>query len=269
MLQRHVIRTRISTILLGCILPTVVLPQARLLRVISPDSQPVVYANVTIEGGETRITDQRGTVSFGVGRRRTLSVRVARIGFTPWVGKIDLADTATVPTITLARIAQTLASVTVTGQASTDSPLAHTGFYDRWMMRQKGALSAVFIGPEEIEFRHPNKISNMLSGLHGVCLGHLINKDPGGDRISANLYAYSTQSASTSKGGLGGACPNCPMAIVVDGVQQVPVPAIDDFLDPNDVAAIEVYDRGGNMPISLQVNDNICGVIAFWTGSRK
>jgi len=36
----------------------------------------------------------------------------------------------------------------------------------------------------------------------------------------------------------------------------------------NDVMAIEVYERGGNMPISLQVNDTKCGVIALWTGSR-
>ena len=172
-------------------------------------------------------------------------------------------------TVTLARIAQTLSTVRVTGEASANSPLARTGFYDRWMMRQKGALSAVFIGPEEIEFRHPNKITNMLSGLHGVCLAHvhLMTHGGGGDRTTPNMYAYSTQSASA--GGLGGSCPNCPMAIVVDGMQQIPPPAIDDILDPNDVAAIEVYDRGGNMPLSLQVNDNICGVIAFWTGSRK
>jgi hypothetical protein len=35
------------------------------------------------------------------------------------------------------------------------------------------------------------------------------------------------------------------------------------------VMGIEVYARGGNMPISLQVKDPRCGVIAFWTGGRK
>ena len=63
------------------------------------------------------------------------------------------------------------------------------------------------------------------------------------------------------------------MAIVVDGMQQYPplggVVHIDMLLEANDVMAIEVYDRGGNMPISLQVNDTKCGVIAFWTGSRR
>jgi hypothetical protein len=34
-------------------------------------------------------------------------------------------------------------------------------------------------------------------------------------------------------------------------------------------AGIEVYVRGGNMPISMQFQDTLCGVIAFWTGSRQ
>ena len=84
------------------------------------------------------------------------------------------------------------------------------------------------------------------------------------------------------------------MAIVVDGIQQCPMGGclggnnsqsisyrrepplsastavlIDRILEANHVSAIEVYPRGGNMPISLQVSDPGCGVIAFWTGSRE
>jgi hypothetical protein len=252
-------RTRIFTILLVCILPTVGVAQARLLRVISPDSQPVVYASIAVEGGGTRITDETGTVSLGAGKHQTLTVRVMRIGFKPWFGKIDLPDAAAVYTITLSPLVQALGPVTVTGQAAIKSQLELTGFYDRWMMRQKGTLSAEFISPEEIEFRHPDKISNMLFGLNGVCLGHIHTKtQSGGDRTTPNVHAFSTASGCM-----------CPMAIVVDGIQQAPVPAIDDILDANDVAAIEVYARGGNMPISMQFNDTACGVVAFWTGSRR
>ena len=46
-------------------------------------------------------------------------------------------------------------------------------------------------------------------------------------------------------------------------------PDINVFLDANDVAAIEIYARGGNMPVSLQAVDNACGVLAIWTGSRR
>jgi len=44
---------------------------------------------------------------------------------------------------------------------------------------------------------------------------------------------------------------------------------VNEYVDPSDVAAIEIYARGGNMPISLQTNDSACGVIAIWTGSRR
>jgi exosome complex RNA-binding protein Csl4 len=44
---------------------------------------------------------------------------------------------------------------------------------------------------------------------------------------------------------------------------------LNEYIDPNDITAIEIYQRGGNMPVSLQTVDNGCGVIAFWSGARK
>ena len=237
------------------------------LRIVSADSQPVVYANVSINGGTTLITNEKGEVGLGAGPLRGLTLSVKRIGFAPWFGKIDVPDASPVFPITLARVAQQLGAVQVTGQMDRSSPFVQ-GFYDRWIMRQKGLLSATFIGPEEIEFRHPNNITNMLSGLNGVRLRAIMGL---GDSY---LVAWSTDAG-------------CPMAIVIDGVQHYPqlvpntgpgsrpyVPAIyavyvNQLLDANDVMAIEVYARGGNVPISLQVNDTRCGVIAFWTGSRQ
>jgi hypothetical protein len=228
--------------------------QTRKLRVVSTDGQPVVYANVSVEGAPPQITDEKGAVSLGTGKRQTFTVRVTRIGYSPWFGKIDLPDTTEAFTITLPRLAQTLEAVTVMGEPAIKSPLELTGFYDRWMMRQKGALSAVFIGPEEIEFRHPSKITDMLRGLNGV-------------QLSCNRYrecaAFSTthMAANPTQG--------CAMAIVIDGMQQYSTRFPDKLVNANDVMAIEVYNRGGNMPISMQFNDTACGVIAFWTGSRK
>jgi len=148
-------------------LPFAARGQERKLKVVSTDSTPVVYAYVTVQGGIGQITDENGEVSLGAGKKQTLTVRVQRIGYQPWFGKVDLPDTAAIVRIPLARIAQSLSAVTVTGNATTRA-LQLTGFYDRWMMRQKGALSAVFIGPEELEFRHPDKITNVLRGLNGV-----------------------------------------------------------------------------------------------------
>ena len=231
--------------------------QGRLVRVVSDHGQPIMYANVTLEGSTSRITDEKGEVNLGVGARQKFSVRVSRIGFAPWFGKVDLPAVATM-TVTLPQIAQVLAPVRVAGAPQMKTPLQLTGFYDRWIMREKGTLSAVFIGPEELEFRHPNKITNMLSGLNGVQIRQLNSKGLG---MNDNLIAYSTTSAD--------ALTLCPMAVLIDGHQERPPVFIDRVIDANAVMAIEVYDRGGNMPIGLQANDTVCGVLAFWTGSRR
>jgi hypothetical protein len=227
--------------------------QGRLVRVVSEHGQPIMYANVTLEGATTRITDEKGEINLGIGKRQEFTVRVARIGFAPWFGKVDLPASATM-TVTLPRIAQTLAPVTVNGEASPKTALALTGFYDRWMMRQRGALSAVFIGPEEIEFRHPTKVTRMLQGLNGV---RLICD------ITGNCAIHSTSQTSLQVGG------GCPMAILLDGNQLYGAVNVDQLINVADVMAIEVYPHGGNMPINLQANDTNCGVVAFWTGSRR
>jgi hypothetical protein len=228
------------------------------IRVQSLDSKPIAYANVIVEGGVPLITDANGEVGLGNGRPRSLTVRVRRIGFSEWFGNVEFPDSSVSATITLAHVTQQLSAVRVTGQKNPSSPFVQ-GFYDRWLMRQKGLLSAVFIGPEELEFRHPDKITNMFWGLNGVCL--MPTKDP---------VVYSSHSGSLMlKNKL---CQPCPMAIVIDGVQQYAPPEglhINALLDAHDVMGIEVYARGGNTPISLQVNDTKCGVIALWTGSRK
>ena len=71
--------------------------QTRMLRVVASNDQPVVYALVTTEGGSGQITDEHGEISLGAGKKKTLSVTVRRIGYRPWSGKIELPDTAAVP----------------------------------------------------------------------------------------------------------------------------------------------------------------------------
>jgi len=231
--------------------------QGRVVRVVAENGQPVMYANVTLEGATTRITNEKGEVNLGAGKGQKFTVRVSRIGFAPWFGRVDLPSIATM-TVTLPQIAQTLATVTVNGSPQIKTPLQLTGFYDRWLMRQTGTLSGVFIGPEELEFRHPSRITSMLGGLNGVRVLKYEGKNLG---TSENLIAVATTSADIMK--------MCPMAVLIDGHQQRPPVFIDRLLDANAVMAIEVYDRGGNMPINLQADDSACGVLAFWTGSRK
>ena len=102
-------------------------------------------------------------------------------------------------TVTLEPLAQSLGEVRVTDSSSVGRiGLKLQGFYDRWLMRQKGLLTATFIGPEELDFRHPSKITNMLYGLNGVTdWSHLARE--------AVIDGYAGM---------------CPMAVVVDGITQ-------------------------------------------------
>ena len=267
--------------------------QERKLKVVSADTMPIPYAYVTVEGGIGQITDEKGEVSLGAGKQQTFTVRVQRIGYQPWFGKLDFPDTAAVVTVPLLRIAQSLSTVTVTGKAAVRS-LQLTGFYDRWMMRQNGALSAVFIGPEELEFRHPDKITNVLRGLNGVsfrrsCEGEQVAFGVNGTCQMAILVDGQRQcpssgckglfggSGSTS-GALSGASRGAQGARSASSQWSCDSPTnlnatnaviLDEVLNANDVAAIEVYARGGNVPVSLSAADQACGIIAIWTGSRK
>ena len=47
--------------------------QARLLKIVSSDSAPIVYAFVTVEGGDGKITDEHGEISLGAGQKKTIA----------------------------------------------------------------------------------------------------------------------------------------------------------------------------------------------------
>jgi len=237
--------------------------QDRVIHVISSDSQPIAYAFVQANGGRSQLTDEDGRVSMGSGKKQTFTLEVRRIGYTPFYGKIDFPDSAIVIPIVLPGIAQQLGGVKVTANKSASS-LQLSGFYRRWLDGQKGVMSAIFIGPEEIEKRNASRVSSMLGGVNG-------------------LNSTRTSNGNTVLTSSGGG--NCPMAIIIDGRKVCPAGdcnfqdyskgltdmnavLIDQVIDINSVAGVEVYKRCGNMPSDFHV-DGECGAVAFWTGSRK
>jgi hypothetical protein len=249
--------------------------QSSKIRVVSTEGAAIPYAWVSVQGSQALVTDENGEVALGTVHHKTFTVEVRRIGYAPWMGPVVFPDTAAVIGVSLARVAQQLGSVTVMGE-HIKNQLALTGFYDRVLMRQKGVLSATFVGPEEIEQRHAARFSDLLEGRLGVALMHTSD-----NKVIAR--------------GIGGMC---FMTILLDGNRVCPPagcniepssafsanragdPAVqaqakdakvdlNQYIDVNDVAAIEIYARGGNMPVSLQAADNSCGVIAIWTGARR
>jgi hypothetical protein len=243
------------------------LAQARRLRVVSTEGHPIPFADVTVGGGENRITDESGVLVLSVFRERTLSVRVRRIGYSETVRKLDLSDTVSTFVIALSPLPQRLNEVTVSGNREEAGPTLQ-GFYHRWLQRQQGALSAVFIGPEELEARHPSQISDMLYGLNGITMRTLSNGDFA--PIGTDSHCPMTVLLDGEEVIRGGSSGNSQVSVIGGGA----VPngqnetGMNRWIEASHVAAIEVYARGGNMPISLQVRDPKCGVIAVWTGGR-
>ena len=239
------------------------------LRVVGDDSVPVRFASVLIEGGRWQTTDDLGLLGLGQGKGATLTVNIRRIGFNPAYQKITLPDSDAVITVRLSGIAQTLGAVNVTTERVVRSVEA-TGFYARWTERQKGLNSGTFIGPDEIEARAPSLTTNLLREVNAI-----------------RFY----QDKRTNRVAVWNPAQLCPLAVMIDGHRLCP-PAgctgngggklgkrkdpwdevyIDEFVSPADVAAIEVYPRGGNMPSSAPapLSDSGCGVILIWTGSRR
>jgi hypothetical protein len=110
------------------------------------------------------------------------------------------------------------------------------GFYDR-----KRRSFGRFYTAEDIERIGPVQLSSLLrrEGIRIVCRGW-------------ECVAYSGRDIRP-----------CPMDLYLDGVW------VDStFLDtihPNDVAAVEIYRSGGNIPLAfLFGGDSRCGVIAVW-----
>jgi hypothetical protein len=274
--MRRMLKALERALLVGLFATTSVAAQSSTITVIGSDSGPVPYAWVAVRGGQANITDEHGKLSLGGGHNVKLAVEVRRIGFVPWSGNIAIADTATNTTIVLRRLAQAIGAVTVTAAKESRDP-ALAGFYDRWLMRQKGALSATFIGPEEIEFRHPARPSDLLEGVNGVRLlrtdrGSVIARGNGGTCFMSVMLdgrqlcpaagCHVSDNANAPQIGRGMAPPsNQKLDDVTVNLNQ--------YVDANDIVAVEVYARGANMPISLQALDAACGVIAIWTGARK
>jgi hypothetical protein len=120
--------------------------RSRTIRVVGDLDQAVPFASVSIQGGGWQLVDANGLLALGPGKRQIVSLTVRRVGFRQLDTKIELPDTAAILTVQLSAIAESLGAVTVTGERGQPS-LALTGFYERWLARQKGSNTGVFIGP--------------------------------------------------------------------------------------------------------------------------
>ncbi len=247
------------------------------VRVVVTDSGAygIPFAWVQLARGASRVANDSGIALFRVPAEDSIRFVVRRIGYAPfdsWVRKDGVGDYR----VLLATLPRTLVKVDITDRANT--PLARTGFYDRMERVQRGAISARFITPEELDLRNPSKISSMLAGESMVKLqlnaGRAILLGRSGscgltilvDRVRLTgmveeAYTYDGQEEIRRRGG------------DWQATQQFlrERQTVDDVVSSLSIAAVEIYASAASAPVELQraAGPTSCGIIAIWTGSRQ
>jgi hypothetical protein len=234
------------------------------MRVLDPETKPVPYALVTLRDGVSRVADDSGLVVFNETPRDSMRFVVRRIGYEPHSGWVNRSEITGEYAVALRLVPRSIQTVQITDRANT--PLGRSGFYDRVQRVQRGAYVARMITPEELDVRNPIKLTQMLQGENLV-----------------RVQRYDMQrSVLTGRGG------QCGMSILLDGMRVTgtfeellerrvnPPPmgslaSIDDVIQVQSVAAIEIYGSNNSIPTELQrVAGNVqCGLIAVWTGRRR
>jgi hypothetical protein len=270
----------------GCVLVPLsgALAQQRTVRVVSEDGEPVAFANVTLAGERPQITNDKGELAIGTASRPGVKMDVRRLGYEPWYGPLALSDTLMTAQVTLHRTSRRMFTVKIT-DSSRIAPSFLRGFYDRMLARQRGIGSGVYLTPEEVDKHNAGVASALLHGINGVSMHRMasgknvaMNAD-GSCQMSVLIDGHAVcpeggcSNGSTRSPGPPPVQPNTHRNITATSGRATSgddlLLAIDDVINANEIAAVEVYPRGASVPPSLPTVDASCGLVAFWTGGRK
>ncbi len=218
--------------------------------VTAADATPLVQARISLIGtGRVVLTGDDGRFSVARLRRGTQILQVDLIGYQTVLRPvlIKAEDTLHVE-IVLQTEAVALAAVEVGADPAIPPHLR--GFYER-----KGRGGGFFLTRAEIERMQPRLFTDLLRDVPGVRLQPV--RGPSGDSYQAQ----------TGRGTIPLGSRSCPMLYYMDGV---PFPVtgdigINNLIQPEDIAALEVYSGTSRVPLEFHSSNAHCGVIVIWT----
>lgn len=249
--------------ILGALLVTATSPVAAQVRVVgrvieNETGEPIAGVDVTVRGPHGaylahRITDKRGMFEYFAKRGSGIRFAAERIGYKPNTTPVLLFDRHDFFRVELRldRNAVLLAPLEVVARSGKRESAVLANFRDR-LVHGHGH----YFTRDDIEKRHPNRVTDMLAELPGV---HLQSSGRGLHRVVRMARTEAT---------------DCPTQIWVDGFLINPQGVlghgvndytIDDVVQPKDVEGIEVYSGLSTVPPEFLNRWAQCGVVAIWT----
>jgi hypothetical protein len=211
-----------------------------------PDGEPLEGARLTFWGSGVEVA----TTSTGAYRMQelpagTYTMEARALGFLPQRHAIDIMEgNETVTDLRLESFGTYLDTVKVTARRV----FASREMRDFEERRKRGF--GTFLDEDDIEKRNPFFMADLLRMTPGVQV------IPGqfGSRILMRGMGFSAF---------------CYPAVFIDGMKVMNVDGdIDAFVNVQEIRAMEVYPRGGSVPVQFQTLDG-CGSLVIWTGGRR
>jgi hypothetical protein len=214
-------------------------------RVVNKNGAPVSGARVGLMGtSAATLTRANGDFVLDSLPAGTQAIVVRQFGYRPTEVAVDLSSRApSRVTVQLGAFVPELSPVEVVSRR--DEGLQKVGFLDR----KRTSAGGYFLGPDQLEKRNSTKFSDILRTTPGL-------------RVSeSNGQAMITSTRSAQ----GNGC----VTIFVDGSpwQQLEAGDMDSFVQPNEVAAIEVY-NGSSTPVQFTSAGQSCAAVVVWTKTR-
>lgn len=210
------------------------------------DGTPVDGARLSFWGAGLEVTStSTGSYRLDQLPAGTYTLEARALGFLPQRRAIDVMATGeTVADFRLESFGTFLDTVKVTAQSVWKSREMRE-FDER---RKRGF--GTFLDEDAIEKRHPIYVGDLLRMTPGVQVV------PGGFGQRVLMRGMGFQAY-------------CSPSIWVDGMRVMNMDGdLDAFVNVQDIKAMEVYPRGGTVPVQFQTLEG-CGSLVIWTGARR